>query len=145
MCPATGSPCMAICMNGCRAAVPGPLCDRDPRVSGGPIQQQRFVAHDRAENEQLRAKVARIETELATYASEAKRAQAEAVRRAVASLLSQRAELRGDVMALWQRLGDLLAVFDSKAHLSAEQQDKLRNARALHALWSETPDPTNGG
>lgn len=57
----------------------------------------------------------------------------------------QRAELRDDVLALWQRLGDVLSLFNGSEMLSAEQQDKLRRARMLHALWSETPDDNHGG
>jgi hypothetical protein len=52
---------------------------------------------------------------------------------------SELAELRGDVMALWQRLGDMLSLIDPKQMMSAPDQAKLANARAVHAIWSETP------
>lgn len=52
-------------------------------------------------------------------------------------LTLERAELRGDVMALWQRLGDVLSVVDTKGfHFPADQR-KIRNARAVHALLEE--------
>lgn len=53
------------------------------------------------------------------------------------NLREENAALRADVLALWQRLGDVLSLFGGKECMSAEQQDKLRNARALHALWKE--------
>jgi hypothetical protein len=52
---------------------------------------------------------------------------------------SELAELRGDVMALWQRLGDMLSLVDPKQMMSSPDQAKLANARAVHAIWSETP------
>lgn len=61
-----------------------------------------------------------------------------AVERRIATLETERAELRGDVAALWQRLGDVLSLIDGKEYMAAEDQDKIRNARELHALWRET-------
>ena len=56
--------------------------------------------------------------------------------------LGSTAELRGHVMALWQRLGDVLDLLSRQGGFQyPEDQAKIRNARALHALWKRE-DPT---
>ena len=140
MCPAGGI-CTRFCINGCNLQ----QAQRPPPTFQDLSNERRTSSHLLAENEQMRAKIRRLEAMLAGQRAGAKARSHKAVRAAIAGLLDQRAELRGDVAALWQRLGDVIALFDGKEMLSAEQQDKLRRARALHALWREVPDTNNGG
>lgn len=55
--------------------------------------------------------------------------------REIMKLLTENAELRGDVAALWQTLGNLIGLIDRKGHMSAPNQVILRNAIELHANW----------
>lgn len=51
-------------------------------------------------------------------------------------LLEQRGALRADVEALWFTLGSVLTLFDPHEHRTPKQQQALRAARDLHALWT---------
>ena len=54
------------------------------------------------------------------------------------------AELNGCVAALWQRLGDLLGIIDGIGGFQfPEDQVKIRNARALHALFKGDDHASN--
>ena len=56
----------------------------------------------------------------------------------LARLRDELAELRGDAMALWQRLGDVLEILKRVGgYHSAEDQAKIRNARAVHAMFND--------
>lgn len=54
----------------------------------------------------------------------------------VLALQIENAELRADVMALWQRLGDVIAMHNPKDHRSEKDQIVLSHARQLHSRWT---------